>query len=62
MNVMGLCIKVDSYVAHMSYVWSFIHNTEVLISIKKNKDFLSFNINTTVIAGWYSNYKKNKTQ
>ena len=31
---LGLCIKVDSYVAHMFYAWSFSHNTAVPISIK----------------------------
>ena len=32
-----LCIKVDSYVEHMFYEWSFSHNTEVPIGTKKNK-------------------------
>ena len=27
MHVLVLCIKVDSYVAHMFYAWSFSHNT-----------------------------------
>ena len=34
---LGLCIKLDSYVAHMFYAWSFIHNTSVPITIKNNK-------------------------
>ena len=37
MHRLGLCIKVDSYVAHLFYAWSFIHNTSVSIAIKKNK-------------------------
>ena len=32
-----LCIKVDSYVAHMLYACSFNHNTAVPIAIKKIK-------------------------
>ena len=40
MNGLGLCIKVDSYVAHLFYEWSFSHNTEVPIAKKKNKYFL----------------------
>ena len=34
MHGLGLCIKVDSYVAHMFYAWSFSH-TEFPIDIKK---------------------------
>ena len=34
---LGLCIKVDSYVAHMFYVWSFRYNIAVSIVRKKNK-------------------------
>ena len=32
---MGLWIKFDSFVAHMFYTWSLIHNTAVPIAIKK---------------------------
>ena len=39
MRGLGLCIKVDIYVAHMFYAWSFSHNTAVPIAIKKNKYF-----------------------
>ena len=35
MHGLGLCIKLDSFVAHMFYVWSFSHNTAVPIAIKK---------------------------
>ena len=35
MHGLGLCIKVDSYVAHMFYAWSFSHNTAFRISINK---------------------------
>ena len=48
MHGMGLCIKLDSFMAHMLYSWSFSHNTAVLIAIKKNKFFLSLNTNTNV--------------
>ena len=47
-HLLGLCIKVDSYVAHMFYVWSFSHDTAVPIAINKNKYFLSLNTYTTV--------------
>ena len=33
MNGLGLCIKVNSYVAHMLYAWSFSNNTSVTIDI-----------------------------
>ena len=59
MHGLGLCNKVDSYVAHMLYEWSLIHNTAVLISIKKNKWSLSLNTNTTVFAWGAGNYNKN---
>ena len=55
------CIKVDSYVAHMFYAWSFIHNTAVPIAIKKNKYFLSFNTNTTIFSCGSGNSNKNIT-
>ena len=32
MHGLRLCIKVDSYVAHIFYPWSFSHNTVVLIA------------------------------
>ena len=47
---LGLCIKVDCYVAHMFYAWSFSHNIEVPIAIKKNKYLLSLNTNNTVFS------------
>ena len=50
---LGLCIKLISYVAHVLYTWSFIHNTAVPIAIKKKKYFLSLNTHTTVFA-WVS--------
>ena len=37
MHGLVLCIKVDSYVAHFFYSWSFSHNTAVLIAKKNNK-------------------------
>ena len=37
MHGLGLCIKVDSFVAHMFYAWSFSHNIAVPIAKKQNK-------------------------
>ena len=50
MHGLGLCIKVDVYVAHMFYEWPFSHNTAVTKSINKNTCFFSFNTNTNVFA------------
>ena len=36
MHGLGFCIKLDIYVSHMFYTWSFINNTAVLIAIHKN--------------------------
>ena len=41
MRGLGLCIRVDSYVAHIFYAWSFSHNTEVPIAINKKRYFIS---------------------
>ena len=41
MHGLVLCIKVDSYMSHMFYVWSFSHDTAVPVAIKNNKYFLS---------------------
>ena len=35
MHGLGLCIKVERYVAHLFYVWSFSYNTAVPISKKR---------------------------
>ena len=35
MNGLGLWIKVDSYVAHMFYAWSYSNNKAVPISIQE---------------------------
>ena len=43
MRVFRICMKVDSFVAHMFYSWSSIHNTEVPIAKNKNKYLLSLN-------------------
>ena len=50
MHGLGLCINVNSYVAHMIYTWSFNNNTAVPIAIKKNKYFLFLNTQTTVFS------------
>ena len=60
MHGLGLCIKVNSYVARMFYAWSFSHNTAVTIAKKKNKYFLSLNTNTTVFAWGSCNSNKNR--
>ena len=59
MHVLGFWIKVDSYVEHMFYAWSFSHNTSVPISIKKNKYFLSLNTNNTVFPWGAVNSNEN---
>ena len=59
MNGLVLCIKVDSYVAHMFYACSFSHNTAVPIAKKKNKYFISLNTNTTVFSWGSSSSNKN---
>ena len=61
MHVLGLYIKVDSCVAHMFYAWSLSHKTEVPIDIKKNKYFLSLDINTTLFSWGFGNSNKNRT-
>ena len=43
-----LCIKVDSYVAHMFYEWSFSNNKEFPIFIDKKEYFIFLNTNTTI--------------
>ena len=50
MHGLGLCIKVDSYIAHMFYAWSFSHNIAVPTAIKMNKYFLSLNKNTILFS------------
>ena len=62
MNVLGLCIKLNSSVAHMFYAWPFNNITAVSIDINKNKYFLSFNAYTTVFDWGGGNSNKNKTQ
>ena len=43
MHGLRLFIKVDSYVVHMFYSWSFSHNIAVPIAINKSKYFVSLN-------------------
>ena len=59
MHGLGLYIKVDSYVAHMLYAYSFSHNTTVPINKKNKKYLLSLNTNTTAFASGYGNPNKN---
>ena len=59
MHGLGLCINVDSYVAHMFYAWLFSHNSAVPIAKNKNEYFLSLNTNTTVFA-WVSGNSNKK--
>ena len=62
MHGLGFCIKVDIYVAHLFYAWSFIHNTSVPIAKKNNKDLLSLNKNTTLFSWVAGNSNKNRMQ
>ena len=50
MHGLGLCIRLNSFVAHMFYAWLFIHNTSVPIYINQNKYFLSLNTYATMFA------------
>ena len=52
MHGLGLCIKVDSYMSHILYAWSLIHNTAVTISINKKKCFLSLNKIVLYLLGY----------
>ena len=61
MHGLGICIKVDSYGAHMFYEWSFSNNTAVPIAIKKKKYVFALNTNTTVFACGTGNSNKNIT-
>ena len=58
MHGLGLCIKVNSYVAHMIYAWSFSHNIAVPIATDNNKYSLSLNTHTTVFSLGYGNSNK----
>ena len=58
MHGLGLCIKVDSYVDHLFYAWSFSNDTEVPMAKKKNKFFLSLNKSTTIFAWGDGNSNK----
>ena len=61
MHIMGLCIKLNAFVEHMLYVWSFSQNKSLSIDINHDKYFLSLNKYTTVFAWGYGNLNKNKT-
>ena len=39
---LGICIKLNSYVAHMFNVWSLSHNMEVPTPIKQKKSLTRF--------------------
>ena len=45
---LGLCIKVDSYVSHMLYAWSFSNNTAVTTATKNKIYFLYLNTHSNV--------------
>ena len=59
---MELCIRVDSYVAHMFYACSFSHDIAVPIAIKKNKYFIFLNTDTTIFSWVTKNHNKNRMQ
>ena len=54
----GLCIKLNSLMAHMFYAWSFINNTSVSIAINHSTYFISLNTYTTVFARGEGNSNK----
>ena len=43
MYVLVLCIKLNSFVEHMLYVWSFSHNAAVSMANNHNNFFPSLN-------------------
>ena len=55
---LGLCTKLNSFVAHILYACSFSHKIEVTISNNHNKYYLSLNTYTTVFAWVAGNLKK----
>ena len=61
MHGLGLCIKLNIYVEHMFYTWSFIHNIEVTLYINQNKYYLSLNTHTAVFAWGVGKYNKIST-
>ena len=62
MHGLGLCIKVDSYVEHMFYAWSFSHYTAVEKATDNKKYFLFLNTKTTIFAWVSGNPNTNRTQ
>ena len=58
MHGLGLCIKVDSYVAHMFYAWSFSYNISVPIALKNNNFLISLNTYTNLFSWGAGNYNK----
>ena len=58
MHRIGLWIKVDSYVAYMFYLWSFIHNTSFPIAIKKLKEIYFLEYKHFCISWEAGNYNK----
>ena len=61
MHGLGLCIKLDSYVAHMFYAWSLNHNTSVPTALKNNNCFIYLNTYTTFFSWGAVNSNKNIT-
>ena len=61
MSGLGLCKKLDSFVANMFYAWSFSQNTSVPIDINQIKYFLRLNTYTTVLALVSGNANQNRT-
>ena len=61
MHGLVLCIKLNSCVAHMFYVWSFSHNTSVPIAINQKIYIISLHTYTTVFSWGDSNFNKNIT-
>ena len=56
-----LCIKLNGFVLHMFYAWSFSNNKSVPIDINQNKCFLFLNTYTSFFAWGYDNSNKNIT-
>ena len=59
MHEIGLCIKLNSRVAHMFYAWSFSHSNLFPIAIKDDKYCISLETYTHQFA--WSAGQSNKT-
>ena len=48
---LGLCIEIKSYVAHILYVWTMSHNTEIPSLYNNRRYFSSHDLVKSVCLG-----------